>query len=179
MKIYTRTGDKGRTSLYGGERVKKSSLRVEAIGTVDELNGQIGLICSLLREENTEVSSDLIKIQNDLFMLGSSLARMDGKLIGKFNLDDRVLEARIDQMTGSLPVLRNFILPGGTEISAQIHIARSTARRAERRIVDLSENEKINPLVLRYINRLSDYFFTLARYVNHKKRILDVKWVKK
>jgi cob(I)alamin adenosyltransferase len=181
MKIYTKTGDKGQTGLFNGQRVSKAALRVEAYGTVDELNTIIGLA----RSENLpeELENHLRKISNLLFNLGSDLAspldpppkfeviRLDGKSI-------EFLEKLIDKYDEELEPLRTFILPGGSRQAALLHQARTVCRRAERLIVRLSENEDIgdNPVI--FINRLSDYLFTAARYANKLAGRDDIKWEK-
>ncbi|WP_153125430.1 cob(I)yrinic acid a,c-diamide adenosyltransferase [Peribacillus tepidiphilus] len=172
MKIYTKTGDKGTTSLIYGERVKKSDRRVEAYGTCDEANSMIGLSLSLLNDANFNekelVKNVLHKIQTELFHVGAELATPKGKTVKwtltKENIDD--LEKIIDQWDAELPPLTNFILPGGHTAGAALHSARTIVRRAERCVASMSE--EVNPLVLSYLNRLSDFLFVAARYVNHK-----------
>lgn len=185
MKIYTKTGDKGETSLVDGGRVKKSHPRVEAYGTVDELNSVIGTALSLFSNEK-ELSQKiqtavLLKIQNNLFNLGSHLACSKPEVRAKLpTLDDSdilQLEKEMDLMSTELPPLKEFILPGGHIISSHLHLARTVCRRAERRVIELDENqtELIN---IQFLNRLSDYFFVLARYVNFKAGLDDIKWSK-
>lgn len=175
-KIYTRKGDKGRTSLADGTRVTKSDLRVAAFGTVDEANAAIGLV---RLHTNGAHDKALAMIQNDLFDLGADLAtpggdREDGSLR---ILETQVtwLEQEIDLMNKELAPLKSFILPGGTEASARLHLARAVVRRAERIAVELSGKEVINPAALKYLNRLSDYLFVLARTLNEKGK-RDVLW---
>lgn len=167
-KVYTRTGDKGETSLVGGERVSKASLRVDSYGEVDELNSVIGVARARLGDP--EIDDLLGLIQNDLFTLGADLAspsrvevpRISGEFISTLEeLSDRYLE--------QLEPLKEFILPGGSEGGATLHLARTVARRAERRVVELSAAEEINPLAVTYLNRLSDLLFILARVVNQRK----------
>jgi len=169
MKIYTKTGDDGTTGLFNGKRVAKDDLRVETYGTVDELNSFIGLA-------NTgnippEISKDLTKISNILFVLGTDLATPHEPQ-PKFSVDRigisdvHYLESLIDAYDEKLPPLRSFILPGGSETSARLHIARTVARRAERLAVRLSQKEHVSHEVLLFLNRLSDYLFTSARYAN-------------
>lgn len=176
-RIYTRGGDEGRTSLGDGARVAKHSPRVEAYGTVDEANATIGLA----RLHTTgEADAMLARIQNDLFDLGADLCRPgadieDGRLRV---IDSQVarLEREIDAMNAELAPLRSFVLPGGTPASAFLHLARTVVRRAERLVVALAENEAVNPAAIRYLNRLSDHLFVLARHLNDKGA-RDVLWV--
>ncbi|BCX17238.1 MAG: cob(I)yrinic acid a,c-diamide adenosyltransferase [Geminicoccaceae bacterium] len=176
-RIYTRGGDEGRTSLGDGARVAKHSPRVEAYGTVDEANAAIGLA----RLHTTgEADAMLARIQNDLFDLGADLCRPgadvdDGRLRV---IDSQVarLEREIDAMNAELAPLRSFVLPGGTPASAFLHLARTVVRRAERLVVALAENEAVNPAAIRYLNRLSDHLFVLARHLNDKGA-RDVLWV--
>src|SRR5215216_4992127 len=172
-KVYTRTGDKGETSLVGGERVSKASLRVETYGEVDELNSIIGLVRARLNDEAIDIT--LGSIQNDLFTLGSDLASTsDVKVprIGEAFIT--VLEHTADQYLSELEPLKEFILPGGSEAGAVLHLARTVARRAERRVVQLAEAEEVNPLAVVYLNRLSDLLFILARVVNRRAGIAEV-----
>ena len=174
-KIYTRTGDKGSTLLGNGKRVDKNSLRVDAYGSVDEANASIGL--SILRT-NTKIKKILRLVQNDLFDLGADLCIPDKKNIKKLKItNDRVdfLEKEIDGFNKQLASLNSFILPGGSESSTYLHIARTITRRAERKIVALSKKEKINSVTIIYLNRLSDLLFVLARYTNSKGK-KDILW---
>ena len=174
-KIYTRTGDKGSTLLGNGKRVDKNSLRVDAYGSVDEANASIGL--SILRT-NTKIKKILRLVQNDLFDLGADLCIPDKKNIKKLKItNDRVdfLEKEIDGFNKELASLNSFILPGGSESSTYLHIARTITRRAERKVVALSKKEKINPVAIIYLNRLSDLLFVLARYTNSKGK-KDILW---
>lgn len=180
MKIYTKTGDKGSTSLIGGTKVPKSHLRIEAYGTIDELNSHIGLCRDLIADEKVR---ELIRcIQDRLFTIGSTLATDPDKEI-KMQLPDlkdediSILETTIDAMNASLPDMRNFILPGGHPTVSQIHIARCVCRRAERCVVRLEmETGASDPLVLKYLNRLSDYLFVLARYVGKQLNAEEIPW---
>jgi cob(I)alamin adenosyltransferase len=172
MKIYTKTGDKGTTSLIYGQRVAKNDLRVEAYGTCDETNSMIGLALSHLKEENFQgkeiIQQIYHKIQTNLFHVGAELATPKGKEV-KWSLtpsDVKEMEKQIDHWNELLPELTNFILPGGHSAGAAFHVARTIARRAERCAVSLGED--VNPLVLAYLNRLSDLLFVTARYVNHQ-----------
>ena len=165
-KIYTRTGDKGSTLLGNGKRVDKNSLRVDAYGSVDEANASIGL--SILRT-NTKIKKILRLVQNDLFDLGADLCIPDKKNIKKLKITNHrvdFLEKEIDGFNKELASLNSFILPGGSESSTYLHIARTITRRAERKVVALSKKEKINSVTIIYLNRLSDLLFVLARYTN-------------
>lgn len=165
MKIYTKAGDKGKTSLIGGKRVLKSNVRVEAYGTIDELNSFVGLIRD--QDIEPELRDKLINIQAKLFTAESLVALdpdvKDYKLPQLSEDDVTFLEKEIDLLNESLPALTNFILPGGHVVVSYCHIARTITRRAERTLIRLSETETMNEIVLKYLNRLSDYFFILAR----------------
>lgn len=178
MSIYTKFGDKGKTSLYGGKTVSKSDIRVEAYGSCDELNSFLGVVISTLKE-NT-IKKKIINIQNDLFEIGASLASLsknkDSSLSSHLKKRIKDFENEIDSYTKNLPELENFILPGGGDTGSKLHFARTLARRAERRIVTLSEKQKINPDILVFINRLSDLLFTYARYVNKTEKQKEVLW---
>ena len=178
MKIYTKTGDKGQTSLIGGTRVSKSHLRIEAYGTVDELNSYIGL---LRDQEVNAVRKDLLKdIQDRLFTIGSSLAsdpeKSKMKIPDLLEADIEVLEKAIDSMNEVLTELRNFVLPGGHPSISFGHIARTVCRRAERLSIALNDNEYVNELVIIYLNRLSDYLFTLCRMMHHELGVDEIPW---
>ncbi len=178
MKIYTKTGDKGETSLFGGGRVPKNHARVEAYGAIDELNAALGVALSAGPPE--PIDQWLREVQGHLFHLGSDLATpLDSKSDWVARIEqDQVnwLEDSIDRMTAQLEPLRNFILPGGTPVAAQLHLARTICRRAERQIVALQETSETNALAVIYINRLSDWLFTLARYENAKAGESEQKW---
>ncbi len=180
MKIYTRTGDKGYTSLMGGTRVLKSDPRVDTYAAVDELNSTIGLALAFLPASKFQhIKKELKKIQSELFDIGSYLSDPHPLIappIANRSLD---FEKLIDKLTTDLPPLKNFILPGGSRTGAQLHICRTHARRAERKIVALSQKESIDNSIIIYLNRLSDLFFTLTRYVNNKEKIKETKWTKK
>ncbi|WP_409250917.1 cob(I)yrinic acid a,c-diamide adenosyltransferase [Bacillus sp. SCS-153A] len=178
MKIYSKKGDKGRTSIIGG-RVDKDDLRVEAYGTIDELNSFVGKAVTELQDEKFEdVLADLEKIQHELFDCGGDLANATEKIPMKLKIESvAYLERRIDEYIAETPPLEKFILPGGTGPAATIHIARTITRRGERQIVSLVKTEASIPEVtLQYINRLSDYFFALARVINHRLGIQDVEY---
>lgn len=171
-KIYTRTGDDGTTGLGDGSRVKKTDHRIEAIGTVDELNSLIGLL--LARELPGEIHNALTDIQHDLFDLGGELSIPGRSVIAAQQV--KRLETILDEFNAELPPLKEFILPGGSEASAVCHLARSVCRRAERRVIHLGEEEKINTASIKYLNRLSDLLFVLARVLNVHAGHRDVLW---
>lgn len=175
MPIYTRGGDKGKTSLFNKQRVSKADLRVEAYGTVDELNCVIGVVLSI-RIKAPSIKKELIQIQNDLLDIGSALANPDVKPLGNLKKKVKEFEDRIDAMTEKMPVLKNFILSGGGKTGSLLHFARTVCRRAERRIVALNATEKIDENIIMYINRLSDLFFTMARFVNFKENKKEIIW---
>jgi len=180
IKIYTKTGDLGRTSLIGGTKVPKSHIRIETYGTVDELNSYIGLVTDYI--ENPEIKVFLKEIQDRLFTVGSSLACDPDKepLMKMPDLkeeDVQKLEVEIDRMNEELPVMKNFILPGGHPAVSTTHITRCVCRRAERLCVNMKEHEVfVDPLVIKYLNRLSDYLFVLARYIGHLLKVPEVAW---
>ncbi len=182
MKIYTKTGDKGETSLFGGRRVGKDDLRIDAYGIVDELNSLLGVALTELK--NGELKEVIKSIQNELFIVGADLATPfeEGN---KFFIIIRVapsftirLENLIDRFESDLPELKNFILPGGEKGAALLHFARTVCRRAERRVVALSKSEKINSEIEVYLNRLSDLLFVLARFENYSNGSSDIIWQK-
>lgn len=174
-KIYTKTGDDGTTGLLSGVRVKKSDLRLEAYGQVDHLNSTVGVLITSINDEN--IKNTLIEIQNKLFNLGSLLAcpaeDIDKFKLKKIELDFiSMLESKIDEMESDLPELKNFILPGGSLGSSYAHLCRTQARNVERRMIDLELAENS----LEFINRLSDYFFSLARYINKINGVDEIIW---
>lgn len=177
MKIYTKKGDEGLTSLIGGDRVSKNHLRIEAYGTVDELNSFIGVVKDQL---NSETDRNLLKeIQDDLFVIGSHLASAsNSKMKLPVIVEDDVLklEQAIDQMNESLEELKSFVLPGGNPISSFCHVARCVCRRAERRVVEISQTENVDPLIIKYLNRLSDFLFVLARKILKDFHGEEIKW---
>ncbi len=179
MKIYTKTGDRGETALFGGMRVPKQDLRVDAYGTIDELNAFLGLARALGASPTTDAL--LNKVQNQLFHLGADLATppaSKAKWITRISKEDVVwLEDSIDQLEGELEPLKNFILPGGSGAAAQLQVARAVCRRAERLVAGLAAREDIGAQVLAYVNRLSDWLFTLARYENKQAGESESKWV--
>ena len=180
IKIYTKTGDKGTTSLIGGTKVPKSHLRIEAYGTVDELNAHIGLCRDLLTDDVNRAT--LLEIQDRLFTIGSSLAcdpikepRM--RIPDLKELDVIALEKEIDRMTDIIPPMKSFILPGGHTIVSQLHIARCVCRRAERCCVRLElESLEVDQILIKYINRLSDYLFILGRFTAHNFQVEELPW---
>jgi len=178
MKIYTKTGDDGTTSLFSGGRVPKTHLRVEAYGTVDELNSLLGVARAHRPHPKTDVW--LAQVQRQLFHLGADLATpLDAKSDWVVRMDAETvtwLETAIDEMTGHLPDLKHFILPGGSPTAAQLHVARTVCRRAERLVVGLGEHESMGEHVLRYLNRLSDFLFTLARWENAQADVPEDQW---
>ena len=178
MKIYTKTGDTGETGLYGGTRVPKDAMRVEACGTVDELNACIGFARSQVQDAEIDVT--LHRIQNELFDIGADLATPNAHpKAACLRIPPTLtpeLEREVDRFEDQLPPLRNFILPGGSAAGAAIHVARTVCRRAERRVVNLAKEETVNPEVLIYLNRLSDLLFVLARTVNHRLGELEPLW---
>ena len=178
MKIYTKTGDKGKTSLFGGTRVNKSHLRIDAYGTIDELNANLGLLRDNLGNE--DLGKILYKVQNRLFVLGAILAtdpEKTGVKLPAFRKEDiRFLEIEIDKMEGNLPPLKNFIIPGGHPVVSLAHIARTVCRRAERAMVLLSENSPVDGILLEYVNRLSDYLFVLGRQLAKELNINEITW---
>lgn len=169
MKIYTKTGDAGETSLLFGKRVPKDSLRVEAYGTVDEANSALGLALSHLPEALSELREPLLEVQQTLFNIGAELATPPGRRPGWQAEQDMVdsLERFIDALDAKLPPLTSFVLPGGHPVGAGLHLARTVVRRAERLAVAVARQEELNPLVVTYLNRLSDALFNAARYANH------------
>lgn len=182
-KVYTLTGDKGTTSLVGGQRVDKDNMRVEAYGTVDELNSHIGLLACHVRENGDDAIGKVIfTIQNRLFNLGAYLATENSDaqspVYGLTDDDVKAIEACIDKMDAELPPMKSFILPGGSVAAAQCDVCRTVARRAERRVITLSHNAPVNPLAMRYLNRLSDYFFILSRFINVKNHFNEIFWDK-
>jgi cob(I)alamin adenosyltransferase len=173
-KIYTKTGDEGNTGLGDGSRIEKFNLRIEGLGNIDELNSVIGIIIS----ENIPVKESewLKKIQHDLFDIGGELSIPNFTRLGILKVE--FLESNIDNMNKDLPPLKEFILPGGSKVSSYTHLARTICRRVERNLFKLNQTEKVNEFSLKYINRLSDFLFVLARHLNKSKNINDIFWKK-
>ena len=182
MKIYTKTGDSGETGLFGGERVSKNTIRIEAYGTIDELNAFIGL--TIIEVSDKSVKDLLQKIQNWLFSIGADLATPDNEKTKKLNVFRtseeyyRYIEKEIDKYESKLDELKNFILPGGTKGAALLHVCRTITRRAERMVVALNSTVKIGNNIIIFLNRLSDLFFVLARFDNAVTGTPDVIWNK-
>jgi cob(I)alamin adenosyltransferase len=180
MKIYTKTGDDGTTGLIGGQRVRKSDRRIECYGTVDEVNASLGWASVVA---DGDLLAALRQVQNDLFVIGSHLATPEE---GDWQtslppLEDSIvhrLEMQIDSAETALPPLRQFILPGGSELAARLHIARTVCRRAERLLVDFAMDRPVPAIILTYLNRLSDWLFVQAREANHRAEVSDVPWKK-
>ena len=178
-KVYTRRGDMGKTSLVGGQRVSKASVRLEAYGTVDELSSHLGLLAAMLADGSDKEM--IIRIQNCLFNVCTNLAteQEQTELYPSAYLPDGEIEAmeqKVDEIMKMLPERQGFVLPGGTKEAAQAHVCRTVCRRAERRIVALSEVAKITPSVLQYVNRLSDYLFVLAKKINFNANHSEIVW---
>jgi len=180
LKIYTKTGDKGKTSLIGGTKVLKSHLRIDSYGTIDELNAHIGLLTDM--QQHQEITTVLREVQDRLFTVGSSLACDPEKEPG-FKIPDlkesdvEYLEKEIDRMNETLEPMRFFVLPGGHLAASQAHVARCVCRRAERACVDLREaGEYVDDLVIKYINRLSDYLFVVSRYITKLANVAEIPW---
>lgn len=186
MKVYTKTGDKGTTSLFGGTRVPKDHIRIESYGTVDELNSHIGLVRD--QEMNPHYKNILIEIQDRLFTIGAILATPPEKemmkngeprlkKLGIVESDIELLENEIDNMEAELPPMTHFVLPGGHTTVSYCHIARCVCRRAERLAVHLDHNEPVAEIAIKYLNRLSDYLFVLARKLSHDLQAEEVQWI--
>ena len=173
-KIYTKTGDDGKTGLGDGSRIEKFNLRIEGLGNIDEINSVIGIILS----ENipAEESEWLKKIQHDLFDIGGELSIPNFTKLGILKVE--FLESNIDNMNKELSPLKEFILPGGSKVSSYTHLARTICRRVERNLFKLNQTEKVNEFSLKYINRLSDFLFVFARHLNKSKNINDIFWKK-
>lgn len=177
-KIYTKGGDKGETSLVGGTRISKDHDKIEAYGTVDELNAWIGVLADA--PENEGRTALLREIQDRLFTLGAELAsepeQSRKKLPELFESDIELLEKEIDRYTEVIPPLRAFVLPGGHSLVSLAHVARTVARRAERQAIRLSRSEPVNPLIIKYLNRLSDYLFVLSRKITQEQNSPEISW---
>ncbi|MBE6283921.1 MAG: cob(I)yrinic acid a,c-diamide adenosyltransferase [Mediterranea massiliensis] len=177
MKIYTRTGDKGKTSLIGGKRVSKTHQRLEAYGTIDELNAHIGLLLAQLPADESERAT-LLQVQNILFVVGAQLAtppEVTGTLAVSAEMLS-TLEEAIDRIEAALPSLKAFVLPGGTQAASQCHVCRTVCRRAERRVLALASRATIPSELTSYLNRLSDYLFVLSRKINNEQGMQEIFW---
>ena len=179
MKIYTKGGDAGETALYGGARIQKNALRIQAYGTIDELNAVLGMV---VVDEGlpADVKARLLRIQGELFQLGAELATPRDKKLASRLIDSALItlqENEIDEMERALSPLKTFILPGGSQGGAFLHLARTVGRRAEREVVTLHQLEPVRAEVLQYLNRLSDYLFVCARFVNLVGGVADVPWI--
>jgi cob(I)alamin adenosyltransferase len=179
MPIYTRTGDKGQTSLFDGTRVLKSHIRVDTYGTIDELNSMLGAAIAQLKTGANDVEKELTKIQHDLLEIGSGLAMPEGMPVPQVANRPKEFEHLIDNWTQKMPELKSFILPGGGKAGSLLHTARTICRRAERRVVELMQEEIVDESIVKYLNRLSDLLFTMARYVNYNEKKKETKWIKK
>jgi cob(I)alamin adenosyltransferase len=179
MKIYTRTGDTGQTGLLGGARVSKNDPRIEAYGTIDELNSHTGMLRDLAQHHHADL---LLEIQNTLFAIGSRLASQSDAEAQKFKVptvtdhDITALEKAMDAMDSELEPMRNFILPGGHPAVSQAHICRTVCRRAERRVIELGQSTDVPEVIIRYLNRLSDLFFMLARHLGKMLNASEIPW---
>lgn len=177
FRIYTKTGDQGETGLFGGQRLSKDDLRIEAYGTIDELNASVGALADEVL--SAEIKDILRQIQHDLFVIGSHLATMPGKNLSLPPLPEaqiQVMESLMDLWDETLPPLKNFILPGGHSTVSKAHLARCICRRAERRTISLSRREKISPHIVVYLNRLSDFFFMLGRKLALDLGVTEIIW---
>lgn len=178
-KIYTLTGDNGTTALVGGKRVDKDSTRVEAYGTIDELNSYIGLLAHNSKLDLQDMPIIIRHIQHRLFNIGAYLATEGAATCaGLSETNVQALEAKIDEWDAQLPPMQGFILPGGSRLSAMCDICRTLSRRAERRVVTLSREAHVDPIVLKYLNRLSDFFFVFARFNNISNQVEEIYWDK-
>lgn len=180
MKIYNKTGDKGETSLFGGKRISKANLRIDTYGTIDELNAHIGLVRDVVETKREQEILDIV--QNKLFVIGSILASDPAKPVSKMiptfkAVDIELLEKEMDFMNEELEPLQYFILPGGHKNISYCHVARCVCRRAERITVALSEVEKVDELLIQYLNRLSDYLFVLSRKIAKDLNVKEIKWI--
>lgn len=179
MKIYTKTGDEGKTGLIGGTRVLKSDIRIESYGTVDELNSFIGWILSF--DEVKPQYTLLREIQDRLFTIGALLAAdpegVKMLLPDLFEDDVKRIENAIDELSEQIPPMKYFVLPGGAQINGLIHVARCVCRRAERWVVALHQEQPVEPLIIKYLNRLSDYLFVLSRWVNYQSKVEEIPWI--
>ncbi len=183
MKIYTRAGDDGSTGLIGGQRVRKCDARIDCVGAIDEVNASLGWCAAALAASEADAASQLRQIQNDLFIIGSHLALAEGATAGAALpvLEESIvsrLEMEIDAAERDLHPLRNFILPGGTELASRLHLGRTVCRRAERQLVAFALDRPVPTVAVTYLNRLSDWLFVQARLANRRAEVMDVPWIK-
>ena len=183
MKVYTKGGDAGTTSLVGGKRIKKFGTRIEAYGTVDEVNSCVGMLAAAIQADMADWVSFLAVVQNKLFNMGCYLAtdnpdNAETAPYGLTDVDVERMEKAIDEIQAQLPALNNFVLPGGSMAASYADLCRTTTRRAERRVVELAEETFVSPLVMKYLNRLSDFFFVFARFNNVTRQIPENLWNK-
>lgn len=183
LKIYTRTGDQGSTALYAGPRVQKNHQRVEAYGTIDEANASLGLAAAACGNQHPRLRAILARLQQEMFDAGADLADPEAKPDGTGRRQPRItarhveqLEADIDGLQSQLAPLRQFIMPGGGETAARLHFSRTVVRRAERRVITAAEQSSLNDEVIRYLNRLSDLLFVMARFANQTEGVADITW---
>lgn len=182
MPIYTRTGDKGKTSLFDGTRVLKSHKRVDTYGTIDELNSMIGAVIAEIndsRVKNRDIVEELVKIQHDLLDVGSTLATPHPMPVEGLEKRPKEFEKMIDDLTKKMPEISFFILPGGGKAGSLLHVCRTITRRAERQLVALMQKEDVDEAIVRYLNRLSDLLFTMARYINQTEKKKESRWIQK
>ncbi|MBP3738771.1 MAG: cob(I)yrinic acid a,c-diamide adenosyltransferase [Muribaculaceae bacterium] len=180
-KVYTLTGDEGTTSLVGGKRVSKDDVRVEAYGTIDELNANLGVLAHNSKLDETGMAGVIKTVMNKLFNIGAYLATENAPgtpVYGLTDADVQLLERSIDEMDEELPPFRGFVLPGGSRLSALCDVCRTVTRRAERRVITLAHTAYVDPMVLKYLNRLSDFFFVLARFNNIQHQFEENYWDK-
>jgi len=179
MAICTRKGDKGKTTLFSGKKVWKSDLRIEILGTIDELNSVIGVVLSI-KYQILSIKQELLKIQNDLFKIGSGIPNPKYLILNTEYYSGRIknFENMIDSLETKTPKINSFILPGGGEMGAMLHLARTVCRRLERRVVELNNKRKIDNEIIIYLNRLSDLLFTMARFANFKEKKKETIWRK-
>lgn len=176
-KVYTKTGDDGTTLLVGGRRVAKDDIRVEAYGTIDELNANVGLLAHNTKLDDKHIVKMVRHIQHKLFNIGAYLATAENAAVRGLSEEDiTMLEREMDEMQAQLPPMQGFVLPGGSRLSIVCHVCRTVTRRAERRVVALARTAPVDTIVLRYLNRLSDFFFVLSRYNNISNQVEELYW---
>lgn len=175
MRLYTKTGDKGMTGIVGGERVSKNDLIIQSVGDLDELNCTLGM--GLTQDLDEKSASFLIRVQSAVFDAGAEVSSL-GTIPGDYQNLVSAMEAGIDEMSDLMPVMRNFILPGGCAASASLHLARAVCRRAERTLTTMNQAHPLSPELIIFVNRLSDWLFVAARFENHRRGTEDIPWVK-